>query len=127
MNIVPFQLAIRRGGLVTVSSENNLEFLNRQKAPEGRVKWEIKKNKKRKQENQRTELNMSAHTTLRCCVALLTGNSQKTGVLGARPVSRCRSKALLGPPSAYRAILLSCYINGLISRRPLAPTSSQER
>jgi hypothetical protein len=100
-----------------LSSQN----LKRRAAPRTLVKKATKKTKRGKQENQRAALNEGAHITPRCCVALLTGNAQKTGVLGARPVSRCRSKALLGPPSAYKAVLLSCYINGLISRRPLAP------
>jgi hypothetical protein len=101
--------------------------LKRRVARQTLVKSAIAKNKKSDQENQRAALNEGAHTTLLCCVALLTGNCQKTGILGARPVSRCRSKALLGPPRAYKDILLSCYINGLIYRRPLAPTSSRER
>jgi hypothetical protein len=84
------------------------------------VNWAAKKIKEIDQEKQPPTLNSITHTTLRCCVALLTGNSQKTGLLGARPVSRYRSKALLRPPSAYKAVLLSFYINGLISRRPLA-------
>jgi hypothetical protein len=91
------------------------------------VNWAAKKIKEIDQEKQRAALNEGAHTTLRCCVALLTGKWQKTGVLGARPVSRCRSKALLRPPSAYRAVLLLSYINGLISRHPLAPPLTGER
>jgi hypothetical protein len=101
--------------------------LKRRAALRTLVKKAIRKSKKSNQENQRAALNRRAHTTPRCCVALLTGNAQKTEVLGARPVSRCRSKALLGPPSAYKAVLLLSYINGLISRRPLAPTLLRER
>jgi hypothetical protein len=101
--------------------------LKRRAARQTLVKSAIAKSKKSDQENQRAALNRRAHITPRCCVALLTGNAQKTAVLGARPVSRGRSKALLGPPSAYRAILLLFYINGLISKRPLAPTSPRER
>jgi hypothetical protein len=75
------------------------------------VNWAAKKIREIDQEKQPPTLNSTTHNTLRCCVALLTGNAQKTGVLGARPVSRGRSKALLDPPSAYRAILLLSYIN----------------
>jgi hypothetical protein len=106
-----------------LSSQN----LKRRAAPRTLVKKATKKTKRGKQENQRAVLNEGAHTTLRCCVALLTGNAQKTGVLGARPVSRCRSKALLWPTIAYGAVLLSSNINRLISRHPLAPTSPRER
>jgi hypothetical protein len=101
--------------------------LKRRAAPRTLVKRAITKNKKSEQEKQPPTLNSITHITPRCCVALLTGNAQKTGILGARPVSRCRAKALLGPLSAYKAVLLSYYINGLISRCPLAPTSSRER
>jgi hypothetical protein len=101
--------------------------LKRRAARRTLVKRAIAKSKKGDQDNQRAVLNEGAHTTLRCCVALLTGNAQKTGVLGARPVSRCRSKALLWPTIAYGAVLLSSYINRLISRHPLAPTSPRER
>jgi hypothetical protein len=101
--------------------------LKRRAACRTLVKKAIRKSKKSDQEKQRPTLNEGAHITPRCCVALLTGNAQKTAVLGARPVSRGRSKALLGPPSAYSAILLLSYINGLISRRPLAPTLLRER
>jgi hypothetical protein len=101
--------------------------LNCRTAPRTVVKRAIKNNKKSVKENHRATLNSITHITLRCCVALLAGNCQKTGVLGARRVSRGRSKALLSSPSAYAAVLLSSYINSLISRRPLAPTSPQER
>jgi hypothetical protein len=90
------------------------------------VNWAAKKIKEIDQEKQRPTSNNITHTTLWCCVALLTGKWQKTGLLGARSVSRGHWKALLRPPNAYKAVLLSSYIIGLISRRPLAPESPRE-
>jgi len=110
-----------------INSGSVSQNLNCRAAAGRLVNWAAKKIKEIDQEKQRPTSNNITHTTLWCFVELLTGNVQKTGVLGARPVSRCRSKALLGPPSAYKAVLLSSYINSLISTRPLAPTSPRER
>jgi hypothetical protein len=96
------------------------------------VNWTAKKIKEIDQEMQRptsnniTHTHTHTHTTLWCCFALLTGKWQKTGVLGARQVSRGRSKARLWPTSAYRAVLLLPYINSLISRHPLVPALTGE-
>jgi hypothetical protein len=110
-----------------MNSRSVSQNLNCRAAAGRLVNWAAKKIKEIDQEKQRPTSNNITHTTLWCFVALLTGNSQKTGVLGARRVSRGRSKALLRPPSAYGAILLSSYINGLISRRPLGRALPRER
>jgi hypothetical protein len=62
------------------------------------------------------QLNYGTHTTLRCCFAYAIGNPQKTALLGARPVSRWRLKALFCVLSDYMSGLLSSYINNLTCR-----------
>jgi hypothetical protein len=109
-----------------INSGSVSQNLNCRAAAGRLVNWAAKKIKEIDQEKQRPTSNNITHTTLWCFVELLTGNVQKTGILGARPVSRCRSKALLRPPSAYRAVLLLFYINGLISRNRLAPALTRE-
>jgi hypothetical protein len=120
MKVIQSQLASGLSAVGPLSLKDNPAFLNRRGAPEERVKLEIKKSKKSKQENQRAALIEEAHITLLCCIGVVPGDPQKTPVLDPRPVSRGRSKAPLWPTSAYMNVILSFYINGLISRRPLA-------
>jgi hypothetical protein len=126
MNIVPFQLVIRRGGLVTVSSENNLEFLNRRKAPEVLVNGEIK-NKKGAKENQRAALNEGTDIMLRCCVLARAGKARKTAKYAPRRNSRCARKAHFCCGMTYNALLEPTYFNSLRYRPTNRPQTGRER
>jgi hypothetical protein len=100
------------------------KYRNRRKAPEKPDKWNFKI-KESEQEKQRSTLNGGTHTTLRCCGALLTGNPQKTELLGSRPNCRGRLKALAWVQNACRACLLLSYINNLNPRPPLPLSNTQ--
>jgi hypothetical protein len=115
MNIVPLQLVISPGDLVPVSSEYNLEFLNRRKALSALVKRKIK-NKKSEQEKQRAALNEGTHIMLRCCVPVLTGKARKTAKYAPRRNSRCARKAHFCCGMTYNALLETSYFNNLRSR-----------
>jgi hypothetical protein len=119
MNIVPLQLVISPGDLVPVSSEYNLEFLNRRKALSALVKRKIK-NKKSGQEKQRAALNEGTHIMLRCCVLARAGKARKTAKYAPRRNYRCARKAHFCCGMTYNALLETSYFNSLHSR-PIDP------
>jgi hypothetical protein len=73
-------------------------------------------NKKSAQENHRAIESRGTHTTLRCCDAALTGNPQKTAIIGPRAIHRRLRKALCRAYQPYGLSLLSSYFNGLENR-----------